>query len=118
MTDESLDRVLKYLYDVQNAITDIEEFTLNIPSLNIYEQNKLVRMATERSLITIGEAINRILAVEPNIAISSSRRIVQFRNRITHEYDAVDDTQVWVILTRYLPALKEEISQLIASRES
>ncbi len=111
----SNERIQKYLYDILNAISDVEEFTKAIITLSEYSQNKMAKMATERELITIGEAINRILVLNPDIEISSARRIVQFRNKITHEYDAVDDSQVWVIVRRYIPVLKVEITNLISA---
>ncbi len=112
MTERN-ERIQKYLYDILNAILDIEEFTKTIITLSEYSQNKMAKMATEQELITIGEAINRILILNPAIEISSARRIVQFRNKITHEYDAVDDSQVWVVIRRYIPVLKVEINNLI-----
>lgn len=117
MTEETFDRVLKYLYDIKNAIYDIEQFTNTVVSLAQYESNRMVKMATERALITVGEAVNRILHADETIQISSSKRIVQFRNRITHEYDGIDDTQVWVIIKRYIPQLKNEVDALIQQRE-
>jgi uncharacterized protein with HEPN domain len=110
---ERNERIQKYLQDILNAILDVEEFTKELISLSDYSRNKMAKMATERELITIGEAINRILVLNPDIKISSARRIVQFRNKITHEYDAVDDSQVWVIIRRYIPVLKIEISDLV-----
>lgn len=47
------------------------------------------------------------------IPIEHSRRIVDFRNRIIHGYDSVDDAVVWGILKMHLPKLKEEVENLM-----
>ena len=71
------------------------------------------KRAIERNLEIIGEAVNRILAVNPEIEISNSRRIVDTRNRIAHGYDSVSDDIIWAIIIRDLPKLREEVEQLL-----
>lgn len=78
----------------------------------------MLRNAIERKLITIGEAMNRILTLNPEITINHSRRIVQFRNKITHEYDAIQDENVWAIIINHLPNLKIEVLHLINSDQN
>ena len=72
-----------------------------------------MRRAVERELTIVGEAVNRILAADSTISITAARQIVRFRNRITHEYDGVDDVNVWAILQNHLPVLKQEIADLL-----
>jgi len=103
----------KYLFDILNAIREIEDFLGTERSFNVYQANSMLRSAVERQLTIIGEAINRILAQNPTIAISAARNIVQFRNKITHEYDAVDDVVVWAIIIKHLPELKTEVENLL-----
>ena len=45
------------------------------------------KRAVERNIEIIGEAMNHILKLEPDIPISDSRRIVDTRNRIIHGYE-------------------------------
>src|SRR6056297_2633113 len=75
--------------------------------LNIKE-TRLLRRGVERELEIIGEAINRILEIDPNIEISEARRIVDLRNWVIHGYDKVDDTIIWGIISRDLPKLKKQ----------
>lgn len=103
----------KYLCDIQNAIQEIESFLGVERNFKVYTANSMLKSAVERQLTIIGEAMNRVLALNPNIAISSARNIVQFRNKITHEYDAVDDVVVWAIVVNHLPKLKKEIEDLL-----
>jgi len=78
-----------------------------------YECNLLLKAAVERNLITIGEAVNLILKKMPTIDISNARKIVDVRNRLTHGYDDIDDTQIWNIIINRLPLLNEEIQKLL-----
>jgi uncharacterized protein with HEPN domain len=73
----------------------------------------LLQDAVERNLITIGEAVNLLLKRMPEIAISNARKIVDTRNKLTHGYDEIENVQIWSIVIKYLPVLKEEVEQLI-----
>ncbi len=69
----------------------------------------------EREFEIIGEALNRLGRLAPAVAgrITSLRHIVDFRNRIIHGYDSVDDVIVWHTVQHRLPALKAEIEGLL-----
>ena len=56
---------------------------------------------------------NRILARDPEIAISNARKIVNLRNLVVHSYDAVSDENIWAIVVNNLPELKKEIQDLL-----
>ena len=45
--------------------------------------------------------------------ISHLPRIVGFRNRIIHGYDAIDDATVWGVIGSHLPALVAEVERLL-----
>ena len=51
----------------------------------------MLRRAVEREIETVGEAMNRILQVDPDIDIPNARRIVQTRNKVIHHYDYIDN---------------------------
>jgi len=107
-----------YLYDILNSINSIDEYIGDKSNFNNYESNKLLRRAVERELEIIGEAINRILKIEPNINISESRRIVNLRNWVIHAYDNVDNIIIWGIINKDLPSLKKQISELLNEKNS
>jgi uncharacterized protein with HEPN domain len=69
----------------------------------------------EREFEIIGEALNRIDRLDSPTAarISELRRIVDFRNRIIHSYDTVDDAVVWGIAEKHLPLLVREVTGLL-----
>lgn len=104
---------LKYLYDILKAIELIEEFTSSIKSFNDYVGDLKTQSAVERQLGIIGEAVNKYDSIHPDLCLENSRKIVGFRNRLIHAYDAVDASMVWVIVKRHLSPLKEEIIQKI-----
>jgi uncharacterized protein with HEPN domain len=105
--------ILKYLYDIQESIGSITEFLGDTRDFKVYQSNKLLRRGIERELEIIGEATNRILKIDPNIAISDSRRIVDLRNWVIHGYDKVDNVIIWGILSRDIPKLKKQVEILI-----
>ncbi|WP_428094978.1 HepT-like ribonuclease domain-containing protein [Candidatus Pollutiaquabacter sp.] len=47
------------------------------------------------------------------ISISSARKIVDTRNRISHGYDSVSAEILWSIVIRDLPLLKREVQLLL-----
>jgi uncharacterized protein with HEPN domain len=107
--------ILKYLLDIDEAIDSIFEYLGDNRDFNHYTQNKLLRRAVERELEIIGEATNRILHLDENINITNARRIVDLRNWVIHGYDKVDDVIIWGIISKDLPLLKEQITQLRSS---
>lgn len=102
-----------YLLDISNSINSIYEFLGEERNFNNYESNKLLRRAVERELEIIGEAVNRILKVDPEINISNSRRIVNLRNWVIHSYDNVDNIIIWGIIDKDLPLLKKQVLELL-----
>jgi len=102
-----------YLLDISNSIDSINEYLGEERNFKKYESNKLLRRAVERELEIIGEAINRILKVDPEIEISNSRRIVNLRNWVIHSYDNVDNVIIWGIIDKDLPLLKKQVADLL-----
>lgn len=80
---------------------------------DIYLSDVCLRRAVERNITIIGEAMNRLMKLAPNIEISSARRIVDTRNYVIHGYDSVTDDIMWGIVVRHLPILKAEVERLL-----
>lgn len=110
--------MLKWLLDTMNAIIEIEGFMppKGERSVTILQENIMFKRALERNIEIIGEAVNRILNVEPDLKITSARRIVDTRNFIIHEYERVSDEVLWAIAIKHIPLLQEEVRALIAGR--
>lgn len=77
----------------------------------------MLRRAVERDLEIIGEAVNRITKRDSSLAnqITEFRAIIDLRNQIIHAYDNISDENIWAILTRHLPHLKQEIQTLLSN---
>lgn len=102
-----------YLVDIMNSIDSINEYLGDERNFKIYESNKLLRRGVERELEIIGEAVNRILKIDPEVDISNSRRIVNLRNWVIHAYNNVDNVIIWGIIEKDLPLLKKQVSDLL-----
>jgi uncharacterized protein with HEPN domain len=74
----------KLLNDVINAIYSIDDHLEGRRIFNEYLSNKTKRRAVEREFEIIGEAISRILKINPDIKISSARIIINLRNKVIH----------------------------------
>lgn len=103
----------KYLSDILEAIGNIEMITANTKNLPEFEQDGVIRWASERLLITIGEALNKAKQSDVNLNIENDTKIIAHRNRLVHGYDAVDIATVWSIVTRHLDPLKTEVESLL-----
>ncbi len=107
------DEIKRYLYDIKISITSIFNYLGEERNFFEYQKNKLLRRGIEREFEIIGEAVNRILKKDTTIKITNARRIVQTRNFIIHNYDTVDDTIIWGVISKDLPKLKTEINKLL-----
>ncbi len=105
--------IKKYLFDIKTSIESIEEYLGEKRDFFEYQNNKLLRRGVEREIEIIGEAMNKILKLAPDIKIENARRIVDARNWVIHGYDKVDDVVIWGIIVKHLPNLNIEISAII-----
>jgi uncharacterized protein with HEPN domain len=80
-----------------------------------YETDRQFRRAVEREFEVIGEALHRLSQADSAVAsrITELSRIVSFRNRIIHGYDALDDATVWGVAESHLPRLVQEAESLL-----
>jgi uncharacterized protein with HEPN domain len=88
--------VRAYLSDVVEACQAINT-AIGDMDLIAYSKSRLLRSSIERVFK----------------AISNARRIVDFRNQLTHEYPTVDDELVWAIARTDVPGLKAECTKLL-----
>ena len=98
------------LQDIAGAITKIDSFTSGF-TFETYTKDDRTRSAVERQFIIIGEAIRRIhhQSAEASQRIDNAIRIAGFRNILVHEYEQVDDGEVWRVIHGSLPRLKHQI---------
>lgn len=105
----------KHLEDVRRAAKLLEQFTAG-RKVEDYRDDPMLASAVERQFEIIGEALNRLLKLDPSfeLRITDARRIVDFRNILIHAYDVVDEQVVWDIVERKLPVLKRQVESLLA----
>jgi uncharacterized protein with HEPN domain len=110
-----MEKAEKYLYDIQFSISLIDNFLKDIDNFDAYQNDIKTQSAVERQLAIIGEAINKLKQGNPTFTISNTKQIIDFRNRIIHSYDSIDNSIVWVIIKKHLPILRQEIDSLVDS---
>ena len=108
------DKRLAYLNDVVASIALIESFCEGKTVADL-KQEALFRSAVERQLTIIGEAVTKIVKLDPSLetAIQSCRQIVGFRNQLIHNYGSLDYDVVWTVICQELPNLKNDAMRLL-----
>lgn len=106
--------IRKYLFDIQQASQMITNFTRGETFEN-YQTNPMLKSAVERQFITVGEALSKAIKRSPDLTerISNTRKIIDFRNVLTHGYTNISDAVVWDILQTNLPVLMQEVGHLL-----
>ncbi len=112
MTDE----IKKYLHDIKISIDAINDYLGEERNFYKFQNNRMLKKAVEREFEIIGEAMKRILAIDKNINISSSRKVVDLRNYLAHGYDSVDYSTLWGIISKHLPNLNTEVVNLLIDK--
>lgn len=104
---------LKYLEDIRMAIAELQEFIGRKKNFNLFNNNQMLKRATERQFEIIGEAIKNLNTLNSSIEIKYSKQIIGLRNRIIHSYDSIDYEWLWTIIIKDIPELKREIIALM-----
>lgn len=104
-----------YLQDVVAACDAIDSVLSGV-EFDEYQATRMLRSSVEREFTIIGEAIAVLSRTEPGLfaRITNGRRIVDFRNQLTHAYLHVDDRIVWLIACNDVPLLRAECETLLA----
>ena len=76
--------------------------------------------SVERKFITIGEALNRIHGVDPELSkrFPEFQRIVGFRNMLAHGYDRMKSDLVWDYTQNELSDLHGFVQDLLSELKS
>jgi uncharacterized protein with HEPN domain len=106
----------KYLFDIKRAADLLLSFSRG-KTFAEFTADPLLRSAIERQFEIIGEALNQLSKVDPDVvaAISEHRRIIAFRNILIHGYAEIDHRLVWGILEGKLPDLHRQVEALLAN---
>ena len=86
----------------------------HVLSFQDYISDLKTKSAVERQLVIVGEAVGKFRKAEPGLELKNSKEIINFRNRLVHAYDSIDDSIVWAIKVNHLGKLKTEVQDLIS----
>lgn len=104
----------KYLADILSSILEIESFMETRPKeYATFCNDTLFRRGVERNIEIMGEAMNQVLKLKPDIPITAARKVVDTRNFVIHAYDSLKPDILWGIVVNHLPKLKEEVTMLL-----
>ena len=106
------------LWDARRACQRITEFLAD-RSWADYQTDVLLRSAVERQFQILGEALNRLSRVDPEVAaqVLDLPRIVAFRNVLVHGYAVIDDELVWQFAVERVPQLSALLQQLLDAND-
>jgi uncharacterized protein with HEPN domain len=106
-------KLLKYILDIESVIEEIESIKRKTQNdFSNFSDEIILQRAVERDLEIIGEAIRKMIEINPNIAITASKNIIGLRNIISHAYDSVEPEMLWGIIQKHIPVLADEIRNL------
>lgn len=103
-----------FLWDAREAARAIQSFVQGIDAA-AYASTPLVHSAVERKFEIIGEALNQLAKVDPELAarIPDVPQIVAFRNQLIHGYAVIDHVIVWNTIEHALPSLLTALEGLL-----
>ncbi len=106
-----------FLWDVRQAADNIATFIRDKTAAD-YPADALLHSAVERQLEIIGEALNQLDKVAPEIGarIPHLRQIVGLRNILIHGYAVVKHDLIWRSVQEDLPELRATVDALLAKR--
>jgi len=102
-----------YLHDMLRAGRRIVEVTSPL-SREEFLKDWRPQSLVERQFTIIGEALNRLVRLEPayKARITDCEKIIAFRNIVVHGYVLIDQPRVWDFIEQKLPTLIGEVEQL------
>lgn len=103
-----------FVVDVFISIQKIKKYTKPFNNEEDFKYDELHWDATIRQLEIVGEALNNLLDNNNfnSLAPKYFRKIVNFRNTITHGYFGIDIYEVWDIITSKLDILEIDLKSI------
>jgi uncharacterized protein with HEPN domain len=103
------------LHDVLEAIVEIELLTGGA-DFQQFTSDRLMRLATERLLEIVCEALRSIPGdIKETAPAIHWQKMVDFGNLLRHAYHATDVAKVWDIVIGELPPLKAFVADKLAA---
>jgi uncharacterized protein with HEPN domain len=100
------DRVAERFSDILGNIEAISRYTHGMSQLEFQADSKTAD-ATERCLTRISEAAIKLGTIAEQLAPDQPWHAIRgIRNRLRHEYDKIDRSEIWRIVADDLPLLR------------
>ena len=107
------ERDAAYLLDMLQAAQKVQRYIQGKTFDNFHKDN-LLQDAVERNVEIIGEAARKVSEVfKRNHPEIPWRKIIAQRNVLIHEYEAVENEEIWEVATVHIPQLIRTLSPLI-----
>ena len=108
-----------YLWDISQAARNVKMF-IEGKSFQDCQNDLVLRSAVERQFEIVGEALAQGLKHFPELAgaVTASRQIVDFRNRLIHGYAAINGVVVWGVTEDNSPPLLEEVERALEESDN
>jgi uncharacterized protein with HEPN domain len=102
-----------YLLHILECIGYVQEFTAG--GADAFFSTRIIRDAVMRNLQILAESSTRISdELQAQYPDTDWRRLRKFRHVAVHDYTGTDYRVVWQIVTEHLPALKAEVTRMLA----
>lgn len=105
------DKARIFLLHIEDEFNNLETFTKNV-SFEAYKDTTLLQYGIHKSLENIGEACRHIckhdLDAKRKFPNFDFKGLVGFKNKLNHDYFAIDHEEVWGTLENDIPYIKQE----------
>lgn len=101
-----------YIVDIFIAINKLQRYTEKFSDAQTFKWSELEWDASIRELEIIGEA-TKVLINSDILSNDKYRKIVDFRNMISHGYFGIDEDEVFMIIKDKLDIFSDELIELI-----
>ena len=105
-----------YLTQILECITHIESYTSG--GRSSFMETRMIQDATVRNFEVMGEATKRVSQAlrDANPAVRW-KDVAGLRDVLIHDYEGVDLDEVWNIVQRDMPVLKQQLAEILRDLE-
>ena len=107
------ERDAAFLLDMVQAAQKVQQYVQG-KNLEYFKKDDLLQDAVERNIEIIGEAARKVSELfKQDHSDIPWRKIIAQRNVLIHEYEAIDNKEIWEVATVHISQLIRTLSPLI-----